>query len=404
MGFLANYMRNLASLAACRQPARPLLFSYYVTHRCSLACRYCSDGQGRPFKEDVVDELPIEPAKKLISLLRADCDTLDLTGGEPMLRPDLEDLLAHARQVGFRTVLNTKGVGLAQRPDLARLSDVLVLSVDSLHAERLAEIIGGRVAGVPPACVAGILPACLAGVSPASDGPCGTSCPQAGPCEGETPSRRAGRMPATRAGETPATRECGSTSSADGVLATLDWVLENRGRHPARIVLSAVATPDNLDDVSDVLALCVRHRLGFQVSPQIVGTAVHSGLRNNPRFRALVNDVIAAKSAGAAVVGVSGYLRGIRDFRSYRCHPLLMPTIRPDGTVNLPCLEQPKQRPSVIAAGGYRQALSRAGTAAKPPRDCEGKCHIFCHMALSLLQRRPTAALRELTCWRNQSC
>jgi len=338
MGFLANYTRNLASLAAFRQPTRPLLFSYYVTHRCGLACRYCSDGQGRPFKEDVVDELPTEQAKALMTLLRKDCDTLDFTGGEPMLRPDLEDLLAHARTIGFRTVLNTKGVGLPRRPDLMRLSDVLVLSVDSLKVERLAEIIGG------------------------------------------------------------------SVSAAADMLAALDWVLSNRGQYPTRVVLSVVATGDNLEDVSDVLNLCVRHGLGFQLSPQIVGTAVQADLRDNPRFRSLVNDVIAAKSAGAAVMGLPDYLRGIRDVRSYRCHPLLMPTIRPDGTVNLPCLEQPIQRPSVIAAGGYRQALAQAGQAAQPPRDCRGKCHIFCHMALSLLQRRPVAALRELHDWRSSSC
>ncbi|MCL2701771.1 MAG: radical SAM protein [Phycisphaerae bacterium] len=350
MGFLANYVRNLASLAAFGQPTRPLLFSYYVTHRCALACRYCSDGQGRPFKEDVVEELPTDQAKALITLLRADGDTLDITGGEPMLRPDLEDLLAHAKRIGFRTVLNTKGVGLSHRPDVMRLSDVFVLSVDSLNVERLAEIIGGR-----------------------------------------------------DAGETPASRECDSTAEAEDILTALDWILANRGYHPTRIVLSVVATPDNLDDVSDVLALCVRHRLGFQLSPQIVGTAVHPDLRDNPRFRSLVNDVIAAKSAGAAVVGVFDYLRSIRDARPYRCHPLLMPTIRPDGTVNLPCLEQPTHRPDVVAAGGYRRALSQAGQAAKPPRDCRGKCHIFCHMALSLLQRRPLAALRELTGWRNHA-
>jgi len=338
MGFLANYVRNLASIAAFRQPRRPLLFSYYVTHRCSLACRYCSDGRGRPFKDDVVDELPTDQARKLIDLLRRDCDTLDITGGEPMLRPDLENLLAYARQIGFRTVLNTKGLGLAQRPDLMRLSNVLVLSVDSLHTDRLAPIIGG------------------------------------------------------------------SAAAAADIIKALHWAIENRHRHKAQLVLSVVAMPDNLDDVSEVLGFSIQHKLGFQLSPQIVGTEVHPGLRSNERFRSLLDEVIAAKANGASVLGLGRYLRGVRDCRPYTCHPLLMPTIRPDGTVNLPCLERPQEQVDLKTADRYDQMLTRARIAQARARDCAGRCHIFCHMALSLLQRHPLAALGELKSWRSQSC
>ena len=338
MGFLANYVRNLASIGALRQPRRPLLFSYYVTHRCALACRYCSDGQGRPFKEDVVDELPTEQAMALIGRLRRSCDTLDITGGEPMLRADLEDLLAHARKVGFRTVLNTKGPGLGERPELMRLANVLVLSVDSLDVSRLAGIVGG------------------------------------------------------------------SVETATGIIEALHWAMANRHRHKTQLVLSVVATPDNLDDVAEVLHFAERHKLGFQLSPQIVGTAIHPGLRGNGRFGALLDEVIAAKVGGAGVLGVGRYLRGIRDGRPYTCHPLLMPTIRPDGTLNLPCLERPEERVDLNTADGYDQVLTRARIARASARGCRGQCHIFCHMALSLLQRRPLAALGELRAWRSLSC
>jgi hypothetical protein len=162
--------------------------------------------------------------------------------------------------------------------------------------------------------------------------------------------------------------------------------------------------PDNLDDVSQVLRLAVRLGLGFQLSPQILGTAVRPGLQGNERFRSLLDEVIAAKARGAGVLGLGRYLRGIRDCRSYTCHPLLMPTIRPDGTVNLPCLERPRERLDLTTAGGYDRVLTRARIARASMRDCRGKCHIFCHMALSLLQRHPLAALGELKAWRSQSC
>ncbi len=142
MGFTANYISNLFSIAMGRQPARPLLFSYYITHRCNLGCKYCSDGNGRRFMEDKTPELSTEKAKKLIGIISADADTLDITGGEPMLRDDLEEILAYAQNCGMRTVLNTKGIGISERPGIIRNSDVIVISLDTLDTNKLSEIIG----------------------------------------------------------------------------------------------------------------------------------------------------------------------------------------------------------------------------------------------------------------------
>jgi len=61
------------------------------------------------------------------------------------------------------------------------------------------------------------------------------------------------------------------------------------------------------------------------------------------------------------------------------------------------------ERIDLAAAGGYGRVLARTAARA-PTRDCRGQCHIFCHMALSLLQRHPLAALGELKSWRSQPC
>lgn len=142
MGFALNYLRNVVSLGFGREPVQPLLFSYYVTHRCELNCRYCCDGDGKRFKEDSVSELSVDEATRLFSILRRACNVLDITGGEPMVREDLEEILTSARQMGFRTVLNTKGIGLNDRPGLMRLTDVLVLSLDTMDPGVLSEVIG----------------------------------------------------------------------------------------------------------------------------------------------------------------------------------------------------------------------------------------------------------------------
>jgi MoaA/NifB/PqqE/SkfB family radical SAM enzyme len=333
MGFIGNYLVNLGSVALGREPIRPLLFSYYVTHRCSLNCRYCCDGDGKRFAEDPIPELQTADVKRLLSILRAAGDTLDVTGGEPLMRDDLEEILAHARQIGFRTVLNTKGIGFPDRRNMLEYIDVLVVSVDTLDPDGLATLIG--------------------------------------------------RPRAT----------------AEAILATLDFALAQRRRTGMKLALSAVATPDNLAEVAGVLEFTQRHSLGFQVSPEIVGTTANPLLRDNAEYRKLIDRVLAAKKQSRGVLGVPEYFAGIRDFGRFRCHPMLMPVVRPDGRMYYPCLEWKQAEINLLEVGDYFEALRSARRRFGKIPDCRDCCHIFCHAALSLLQTHPISALGELRHW-----
>ena len=334
MGFFLNYTRNLAAVALGRQPTRPLLFSYYITHRCNLNCRYCCDDAGKRFKEDPIPELTTGETKQLLSILRQSSDTLDITGGEPMLREDLEEVLEHAQHVGLRAVLNTKAIGLPERQDILRFVDVLVVSVDSLDATHLARLMDRPV------------------------------------------------------------------SVAQQVLAALDFAMAKRTELQTKLVLSSVATPVNLDQVERVMRFALDNGFGFHVSPEIVGTTANPELRSCERYRALVDTAIEAKRRASGVLGVPQYLRGIRDFERFPCHPLLMATIRPDGRLYYPCLEHKQADVSILECGSYEEALrtSRERRGAIP--ECGDCCHVFCHMALSLFQRHPLAALGETRHWR----
>lgn len=98
----------------------PLALIAEITHRCPLHCVYCSN----PLELAAVSsELStaewidvLQQAGKL-GMLHA-----HFTGGEPLARPDLVELIAAARAAGLYTNLITSGIGLAE-PRLKALVD-----------------------------------------------------------------------------------------------------------------------------------------------------------------------------------------------------------------------------------------------------------------------------------------
>jgi radical SAM protein with 4Fe4S-binding SPASM domain len=87
-----------------------------TTRRCNLAClhRYAAAAD-RPFK----GELTTDEARAFISDLGAfGAPVLLLSGGEPLVRPDLFELAAFAHAQGIRTTLSTNGTRIT--PEVAR--------------------------------------------------------------------------------------------------------------------------------------------------------------------------------------------------------------------------------------------------------------------------------------------
>ena len=91
-----------------------------VTHRCPLHCPYCSN----PLALVGADrELTTDEWTRVFSEARAlGVLQLGLSGGEPLVRADIEEMAAHARSVGLYTTLVTSGVGLTAAR-AARLRD-----------------------------------------------------------------------------------------------------------------------------------------------------------------------------------------------------------------------------------------------------------------------------------------
>ncbi|MFL5574405.1 MAG: pyrroloquinoline quinone biosynthesis protein PqqE [Gemmatimonadaceae bacterium] len=91
-------------------PRSPTTLLAELTYRCPLHCPYCSN----PLEMTRADaELSTDEWKRVLAEARAlGVLQLGLSGGEPLVRRDLEELVAHARALGLYSTLVTSGLGL----------------------------------------------------------------------------------------------------------------------------------------------------------------------------------------------------------------------------------------------------------------------------------------------------
>src|SRR5579872_2764615 len=107
--------------------SNPLALIAEVTHRCPLHCVYCSNPlhMAAPESELSTDEWTgvFQQAGK-VGMLHA-----HFTGGEPLVRADLTELIAAARAAGLYTNLITSGIGLDER----RLQAIVEAGLDHIQ-------------------------------------------------------------------------------------------------------------------------------------------------------------------------------------------------------------------------------------------------------------------------------
>ena len=78
-----------------------------LIRRCNLRCKHC---YSTSLDIDFKDELTTEQIKSTIDDLKvAHVPVLILSGGEPLLRPDIYEITEYAKQKGFYLALSTNG-------------------------------------------------------------------------------------------------------------------------------------------------------------------------------------------------------------------------------------------------------------------------------------------------------
>lgn len=130
------------------RPLRDLRIS--VTDRCNFRCRYCMPAEQFGPSYEFLPREEILTFEEILRIVRAACSTgvrkIRLTGGEPLLRRNIEDLVAMLAAVdGIDDLaMTTNGVLLAHHAEALKLAGLnrVTVSLDALDPEVFARMNG----------------------------------------------------------------------------------------------------------------------------------------------------------------------------------------------------------------------------------------------------------------------
>lgn len=123
---LARTLHTGARFLMASKLARPQLLGvgWVLTETCNSKCPFCSRHSG-PYGVDTQTALDI-----VDQLADAGCRRVHMSGGEPLMRKDLEVILRRVHERGMVTSVNTNGALLTERKGVIDEADAFLVSVD----------------------------------------------------------------------------------------------------------------------------------------------------------------------------------------------------------------------------------------------------------------------------------
>jgi MoaA/NifB/PqqE/SkfB family radical SAM enzyme len=110
---------------------RPLIANLIIMRRCNLSCGYCYE------YDKVSPPVPLEALKARVDhIARLDAVFVTLTGGESLMHPDADKVVAYVREKGMTPFLNTNGY-LLTRDWIERMNEAglygMQISIDNVN-------------------------------------------------------------------------------------------------------------------------------------------------------------------------------------------------------------------------------------------------------------------------------
>lgn len=123
----------------------PLSVCWQITTKCNLNCKYCISSSGK----DGIYGLSTEEAMEIINHLgKLGINRLDFTGGEPLIREDLDKLIMCSKENNINTIVTTNTILLnEQNIEWLKLADLVQVSIDGpkgIHNDQRQAIVYDR--------------------------------------------------------------------------------------------------------------------------------------------------------------------------------------------------------------------------------------------------------------------
>src|SRR6202044_1421540 len=136
--FRKTRVRELKMIAkALASTKHPILVHIIPMRRCNLDCGYCNE------YDNVSKPVPLEEMKKRLDLL-ADMGTsmITISGGEPLMHPELEEVVRHMRKRGIYAGMITNGF-LLSKERIGKLNEAglefLQISIDNVTPDEVSK-------------------------------------------------------------------------------------------------------------------------------------------------------------------------------------------------------------------------------------------------------------------------
>jgi len=117
--------------------SHPLLAHLIPMRRCNLACGYCNE------YDKVSDPVPVETVRRRLDRLASfGTSVITISGGEPMLHPQIFDIITHIRSHGMIAGLISNGYYMT-RENIAKLNraglEYLQISIDNVTPDKVSQ-------------------------------------------------------------------------------------------------------------------------------------------------------------------------------------------------------------------------------------------------------------------------
>lgn len=328
---VANCVENYFRINFQKNPVlKPIVFAYYITSMCNFNCSFCNlmiKGELNAKKS----QLNTAEAIDLLKIIRKTCPNLYITGGEPLLREDIVEILKAAKILRFKSISMVSNMSLIHKKmEVLDYLSNLTVSLDTINDEKYS-----RIMGVTRAVSKKVMENIIM---------------------------------------------CAKLQKEKGFVLRVNFVI-NEDTLPGANEVIDFCFKENIAITVGPEILC-----DGTVDPK---------LKSNRSYKQFIEHLLELKKSNKLIFDTKSYLKTLLNFNRFNCYPLVTPRVDAMGNFSYPCIPAKKMSLNLLKIGSYEKALEIAMQQHSSMPQCKDKCFMNCYIEPSFLAEAPLRTLFE---------